>query len=173
MAVSLLHSKKGQFYILIALLLISYAFQLARQDVPVRKQSDAFQLLYEGYLAEGAKVVNNAVYEEANVTARFKSFTADYAAFAKSSEPGFGLAYLLRYNDALTIGNRLAASLNVTAGGTSFLVPQNSESTVSAANATLLVSGISYDFGFSGSDIQLKVLFRASDKLSTRVFVQG
>mgnify|MGYP001566679939 CR=1 FL=1 len=170
---SMLRSKKGQFYILIALLLISYAFQLARQEAPIRKQSDAFQLLHEGYLAEGARVINNAVYEEANVTERFRSFTDDYVAFAKSSEPSFGLAYLLRYKDTLTIGNRLAAGLNVTAGGASFLVPQNSESTVSASNATLTVSGISYDFGFSGSDIQLKALFRASDRLTTRVFVQG
>lgn len=171
--ISLLSHKKGQFYILIALLLISYAFQLARQDVPIRKQKDAFQVLYEGYIDEGAKVINNAVYEDANVTARFRSFTGDYAAFAKSSEPSFGLAYLLKEKDALTIGNRLAASLNVTLGGTSFLVSPNSERSVSAGNATLLVSGVSYEFGFSDDDIQLKALFRASDKLTTRVFVQG
>lgn len=171
--IRLLKGRKGQFYILIALLLVAYAFQLARQEAPVRKQSDAFQLLHEGYLAEGARVINNAVYEEANVTARFKSFTADYVAFAKSSEPNFGLAYLLRYRDTLTIGNRLGAAVNVTAGGTSFLVPQNSESTVPVSGAALTVSGISYDFGFSGSDVQLKALFRASDKLTTRVFVQG
>lgn len=167
------NNKKGQFYILIALLLVSYAFQLARQEVPIRKQSDAFQLLHDGYLAEGSRVVNNAVYEEANVTERFRSFTGDYVAFAKSSDPGFGLAYLLRYKDTLTIGNRLGAGLNVTAGGASFLVPLNSESTVPASNATLTVSGINYDFGFSGGDVQLKALFRASDRLTTRVFVQG
>ncbi len=166
-------SKKGQFYILVALLLISYAFQLARQEVPIRVQSDTFRLLYEGYLAEGAKVINNAVYEEANVTERFRSFTNDYVAFAKSSDSGFGLAYLLKYKDTLTIGNRLDTDLNVTAGGTGFLVPQGSERAVSATNATLLISGINYNFGFSGSDIQLKAMFRASDKLSTRVFVQG
>lgn len=170
---SLFRSKKGQFYILIALLLITYAFQLARQDVPVRKPSDTFRVLHEDYINEGAKVINNAVYEEANVTARFKSFTGDYAAFAKSAEPGFGLAYLLKHKDSLTVGNRLAAGINVTAGGTSFLVSPNSERSVSATNATLLVSGISYDFGFSDGDIQLKALFRASDKLATRVFVQG
>ena len=169
----LLKDKKGQFYILIALLLISYAFQLARQDVPIRKPSDAFQLLYEGYLAEGARVINNAVYEEANVTALFSSFTTDYVAFAKSSDSGFGLAYLLKYKDTLSIGNRLAAGLNATAGGTGFIVPQNSEMAVSATNATLTVSGISYNFGFSGSDIQLKALFRSSDKLSIRVYVFG
>ncbi|MBI2142807.1 hypothetical protein HYU20_00505 [Candidatus Woesearchaeota archaeon] len=171
--IRLLKSKKGQFYILIALLLISYAFQLARQDVPIRKQKDAFQVLHEGYIDEGANVINNAVYEDLNVTARFKSFTDDYVAFAKSAEPSFGLAYLLKQKDALTIGNRLAANLNVTAGGASFLVSPNSERSVSAGNATLLVSGISYDFGFSGGDIQLKALFRASDKLTTRVFVRG
>ncbi len=171
--IRMLRTKKGQFYILIALLLIAYAFQLARQEAPIRKQSDAFRLLHEGYLAEGARVINNAVYEEANVTERLRSFTNGYVAFAKSSEPNFGLAYLLMYNGQLTIGNRLAAALNVTSGGASFLVPQGSESAVSAANATLTVSGINYDFGFSGSDVQLKAVFRASDKLTTRVFVQG
>ena len=169
----MLQNKKGQFYILIALLLISYAFQLSRQDVPIRKPSDTFRLLYEGYLAEGARVINNAVYEEANVTARFSSFTNDYAAFAKSSEPSFGLAYLLEYKDSLTVGNRLGANLNVTAGGTGFLVSHGSERAVSARNATLLISGTNYDFGFSSGDVQLKAVFRASDKLSTRIFVKG
>lgn len=166
-------SRKGQFYILIALLLISYAFQLARQDVPIRKQQDAFRLLYEGYADEGARVVNNAVYEEANVTERFRLFTNDYVAFAKSSEPGFGLAYLLEYKDSLTIGNRLGTGLNVTAGGASFIVSENSERSVSARDATLSISGVDYAFGFSGGEVQLKALFRSSDKLSTRIFVQG
>ena len=121
--IRLLNSKKGQFYILIALLLISYAFQLARQEVPIRKQQDVFRLLYDGYLAEGARVVNNAVYEEANVTERLGSFTNDYVAFAKSSDSGFGLAYLLGYKGSLTVGNRLGTDINVTAGSASFAMP--------------------------------------------------
>lgn len=169
-------SKKGQFYILIALLLISYAFALTRQDVPVRKPKDAFQLLHEGYVNEGAMAVNNAVYEDANVPARFANFTSSYLAFARSAEPGFRLAYLLKYKDQLLIGNRLGAELNATVGGSSYLLAQNEDrlvQPVSANRVIMNVAGINYGFSFSSDEIQLKAVFRTSDKLATRVFVQG
>ncbi|MBI2550035.1 hypothetical protein HYV83_02540 [Candidatus Woesearchaeota archaeon] len=165
-------SKKGQFYILIALLLISYAFGLTRQDVPIRKSKDAFQLLHEGYVTEGSAIINNAVYEDANVTARFSAFTNDYVAFARSAEPGFRLVYLLKYKGQLTVGNRLDDALNVSVGSTSYLVGSGSETAVPVAAASFKISGISYDFSFSDEEIQLKAVFRSSDKLTIRVFVK-
>ena len=167
-------AKKGQFYILIALLLISYAFTLTRQDVPTQKPSDSFRLLHEGYSSEGTHIINNAVYEDANITARFANFTNGYLAFARSSEPSFTLAYLLRVGDQLTVGNRLDAALNVTLGnGASYVIGQGAEQTFSASGATLLAHGAQYVFRFSDGDIQLKALFRKADKLSTSIFVRG
>lgn len=168
----MLSDKKGQFYILIALLLISYAFGLARQDVPIRKPKDTFQLLHEGYVSEGSAAINNAVYEDANVTARFSAFTDDYMAFARSAEPGFRLVYLLKYRDWLTVGNRLGDGLNVSVGSSSYLAGSSSEITVPVAAASFKISGIPYDFAFSDEEIQLKAVFRSSDKLTTRVFVR-
>ena len=169
---SMFCSKKGQFYILIALLLISYAFGLARQDVPIRKSKDTFQLLHEGYVTEGSAIINNAVYEGANVTARFSAVTNDYMAFARSAEPGFRLVYLLKHKGQLTVGNRLDDGLNVSVGSTSYLVGSNSGMAVPAAAASFKLAGISYDFSFSDEEIQLKAVFRTSDKLTIRVFVK-
>ncbi len=174
--VRMLNSKKGQFYILIALLLISYAFALSRQDVPVRRPKDTFQLLHEGYVNEGAVAVNNAVYEDASVPARFANFTGTYLAFARSAEPGFRLVYLLKYRDQLVIGNRLDAELNATVGNSSYLLAQDEDRIVQPGNlrsANLRVAGINYGFSFSADEIQLKAVFRTSDKLTRRVFVQG
>lgn len=174
--VGILQNKKGQFYILIALLLIAYAFTLTRQEVPVRKVKETFQLLHEGYISEGMAVINNAVYEEANVTARFASFTDDYVAFAKSADPGFRLVYLLKYRDQLVVGNRLDSSLNVTLGNAGYSVGQNSEQAAVVSNATVRIGGINYDFRFfqdAKDDIQLKAVFREAGRLTTRVFVSG
>ena len=173
---TMLQSKKGQFYILIALLLISYAFQLARQDVPVRKPKDIFQVLYEGYVNEGAIVINNAVYEDANVPARLGNFTTNYLAFARSAEPGFRLVYLFKQGGQLAIGNRLGADINATVGNSSYMLVQNEDRIVRLGNAnsaSLKIAGVNYAFGFSTDELQFKALFRTSDKLSTRVFVQG
>ena len=168
-----LQGKKGQFYILIALLLIAYAFTLTRQEVPVRKPKDAFQLLHEGYISEGKAVINNAVYEEANVTARFASFTDDYLAFAKSADPAFRLVYLLRYKDQLVVGNRLDSNINVTIGSADYVVGSGTEQTTAASNATITVAGINYNFRFSQDDIQLKALFREASRLTITGFVSG
>ncbi|MBI3037278.1 hypothetical protein HYY73_06050 [Candidatus Woesearchaeota archaeon] len=170
----LLSNKKGQFYILIALLLISYAFGLARHDVPIRKSKDTFQLLHEGYVTEGSAIINNAAYDGANVTERFSAFTNDYLAFARSAEPGFRLVYLLKYKGVLAVGNRLDDGLNVSVGSSSYLVGSgsSSEMSVPASAASFKISGISYDFSFSDEEIQLKAVFRTSDKLTTSVFVK-
>lgn len=173
MKIKMLSAKKGQFYILVALLLISYAFTLARQEVPVRKPRDTFQLLHEGYVSEGTAVVNNAVYEEADVALRFANFTSAYVAFAKSAEPNFRLAYLLRRNGLLTVGNRFDSSLNVTIGNADYLIASNAEQAASAANATIRLGGISHSFAFAQEDMQLKALFRTVDRLTTRVFVKN
>lgn len=167
----LVKNKKGQFYVLIALLLISYAFSLTRHDVPARKPRDTFQLLHEDYVNEGASTINNAVYEDANVTAKLAQFTTNYLAFARSAEPNFRLVYLLKYKDKLTVANRLDTRLNVTIGNTDYLIATDGQQTADAANSTVKLAGINYDFGFTQEDIQLKALFRISDKLSTRIFV--
>ena len=174
----MLQSKKGQFYILIALLLISYAFQLTRQDVPVRKPKDTFQLLHEVYIDEGAIVINNAVYEDANLPARLANFTGNYLAFARSADPGFRLAYLLRYKDMIVVGNRLGTELNATVGSSSYLLAPNEDRIVQQVQpgnvkASLRVAGINYGFSFSADELQLKAIFRTSEKLATKVFVQG
>lgn len=173
MKLKLIASKKGQFYVLIALILISYAFLLAREDVPLRKPNDNFRLLHEGYMAEGVMVINSAVYEEANVSARLSAFTDDYVAFARSTEPGFRMVYLLNDGSRLAVGNRLDDSVNVTVASTSYSIPSNSGRTVPLGDASLAVSGLAYSFRFSSDVIQLKAIFRASDKLTKRVFVEG
>ncbi|MBI2145418.1 hypothetical protein HYU18_03800 [Candidatus Woesearchaeota archaeon] len=171
--IGFLSNKKGQFYILVALLLISYAFTLARQDVPIRKSKDNFQLLHEGFVSEGTAVINNAVYEEANVSASFSGFADDYLAFARSAEPGFRAFFLLKDGGLLTIGNRLDDSVNVTVSNVSRLVASSSDITVAAGDASFELSGVSYSFKFSPEPIQLKAVFKTSDKLTKRVFVKG
>lgn len=166
-------SKKGQFYILIALLLISYAFILAREDVPVRKPKDNFQLLHEGFLAEGAVVVNNAVYGEENVSARFLEFSRDYVVFARSAEPGFRMVYLLKAGDSLLAGNGLDSQLNVTVSNVSYVIPSSSDRVFGAGDAAFSIGGISYSFAFSQEPFELKGFFRTSDRLAKRIFVKG
>ena len=169
----ILSSRKGQFYILISLLLISYAFALARQDTPVRKPRDSFQLLHEGFMREGAAVINGAVYQGGNVTSVFANFSNSYAAFARSSEPRFTFAWLLKEQGSLTIGNRFGSDLNATVGGLGYVVSPDTELTVPVATTVLRTTGIDYTYVFSSEDIQLKALFRISDRLSRRVFVSG
>lgn len=169
----MLSGRKGQFYILIALLLISYAFMLSRQDTPIRRPEDSFKRLHEGYINEGLVVVNNAVYEDANVSARLESFTDSYMAFARSTEPGFRLVYLLKEGNSLALGNRMDSEINFTVGNASYVVSSGSGRVVPASDASFAISGVPYDFKFSPDALQLKALFRAAGKLETRVYVKG
>ncbi len=173
MKIRLFSSKKGQFYILIALLLITYAFGLSRQDVPIRKPQDNFKLLHGGFMTEGAAVINSAIYEEANVSSRFSGFTDNYLAYARSSEPGFRLLFLLKQGSLLTVGNRLNGSVNITVSNASYIVPSSSDVIVTAGTTSVALFGLSYTFYFSSADFELKGYFQTSDKLARRIFVSG
>jgi hypothetical protein len=171
--IKMLETKKAQFYILIALLLIVAAFSVTKQDVPIRKPADSFLLLHEGFVKEGVHVINNAVYNDANISSNFANFTNAYVDFAKSSDPSFELAYFLKYGDKLSVGNRFDSNLNITVGSTGLLVSPGTEHTVSIANTTMLLNGLDYNFDFTEEDIQLKAIFRKKDKLEIRIFVRN
>src|SRR3989338_1844629 len=166
------NNKKGQFYIFIAIVLITYAFNIARPDTIAREKPDVFKELYENFMTESTLVVNNALYREANVSETFLGFADSYADYARTRQPNFRLAYILKDEDALVVGNKLGISINVSLTNTSYNVNDGSTVTISPQYITLDVAGITYDFNIGPEEYQVKYLFRQKTSAETRIFVR-
>ncbi len=171
MKLSLFSGKKGQFYILTAIVLISYAFMIIRPSAVVQEKRDVFRELYQNFISESPVVVNNAVYDGANVSERFSAFAASYADYAVTKSPNFRFLYILRDGNSMVVGNRLGLSVNLTAGGSIYSVSDRSVITISPADAGVDVAGISYSFGIGTEDYQVKSLFRQRSDDGLRVYV--
>src|SRR3989338_4602135 len=135
-------SKKGQFYIFAAIVLITFAFMIAKPAPKLQEKPDAFKELYQNFLTESSIVVNTALYDNANVSERFRSFADSYSQYAITKAPKFRFAYILKDNSILVIGNRLGEGLNVTLPDTSQTLGDKKELTTTPQKVTIYIQGI-------------------------------
>lgn len=173
MTIGLFTGKRGQFYILTAIVLISYAFMVIRPSAVVQEKRDVFKELYQNFISESPVVVNSAIYDGANVSERFSAFAGSYADYAVTKSPNFRFLYILRDGDSMIVGNRLGMSVNVTVGGSGYNVTDRSVITVSPAGVGVDVAGISYSFGIGPEAYQVKSLFRQKGDDGLRVHVNS
>lgn len=157
----MMKSKKAQFYIFTAIVLIGYVMTIAPSAVTPKKPVSTFRNLHENYVAESPKIINNAMHYDGNVSALFENFSDSFMAYAKTRDPNFGLAYALLYEERIYAKNYLGETINITANTT--VIGLNSDSKGEAAKAGTAefnVSGLAYTLKFT-EPVQAKVFFRA------------
>jgi hypothetical protein len=169
----LFEGKRGQVCIFVAILLIAFAFSVARPSTAQPPKGDAFTQLHENFARESPVVVNSALYQGSNVSAKFASFAGEYFNYARGKSPGFRFLYILRDNDALVIGNYLGLAVNASFAGASYNVSHDSAITVTPADVTIYVDGIGYAFDITGEPYLVRSLFRQQNNVERRVFVSG
>ncbi|MBI2136943.1 hypothetical protein HYU12_00310 [Candidatus Woesearchaeota archaeon] len=168
---NMLRSKKGQFYIFAAIVLITFAFMIAKPAPKLQEKPDAFKELYQNFITESSIVVNTALYDNANVSDRYRSFADSYSQYATTKSPKFRFAYILKDDNTLVIGNRLGEELNVTLSNTSQTLGDKKELTTSPQKATLYIEGTKYEFTMGQETYQAKTLFRQKTDTETRIYV--
>ncbi len=92
-------NKRGQFYIIIVLLLSLAIFGLVA--IPNRLEEAEilgdFNSLSQNYLTESPKITNYVLYNEGDVSNTLTNFTEDFIDYAKNINPTIGLIYV--YHD--------------------------------------------------------------------------
>jgi hypothetical protein len=165
-------NKKAQFYIFVAILLVTYAFAITRPATAPKQTVSAFKSLYENFISESPVVINHALHNSSDVSAVYELFVDDFLQFARTKEPNFRLVYLLVDGDTLVIGNRLKDTINVTANQNPYSLSSGKQLTLDKSDtAELIVNDIRYEFSFDETDVQLKALFRKEDKNEVRIYV--
>lgn len=166
-----MRGRKGQFYLLMVLLLVVFLFGIVSPESEISEPSGSFRALYQNFLLESPKVVNSGIYD-GNMSSRFLNFSDSYLDYASTKDPGFGFAYALLVSEGLLVENRLAEALNVTTPAVSVSVAEGSHTFINrTSNLTFYIGGTAYDFAFS-SEPELKAVFKKAEKREVLVHVQ-
>jgi hypothetical protein len=111
-------SKKGQIFIIAAILLsliiyiLASVTNIARQE----KMRGDFEGLSENYETEASRLINAAVSTGADVGPAFGNFTYAFTSYSKTKNPQFGLIYVLNYEGKVYMGNYLNEEIYVDVG---------------------------------------------------------
>ncbi len=165
-------SKKGQFYILIAITLLVYVFAISPPTAQLPEAPDTFKELYQNFMAESEIVINSGIYDS-NTTTRMKNYSGTYMEYARTKDIDFKLAYALRDKDEILVVNHLSEPLNITTPSESASIESNNHRTLGfSQNITFNTGGRAYSFVFS-KDPDLKVFFRKKEAAETLIHVEG
>ncbi len=164
-------NKKGQFYMLIAILLILHLMLVVMPSSAIISPTSSFRQLYENFMAESPQVINSGIYED-NLTERFRNFTAAYTDYARTKSPDFNMAYALLENEKVLVSNSMGYPINITTPSESFNLSSGTDIVINrTSNLTFYIKGNPYNFAFT-KDTELKAVFMKSDKNEVIIHVE-
>lgn len=114
--------KRGQVYILVALVLAIVIFGLVQIVNRAEQESfeSDFEELSDNYASESAKLINALIANpDVDISSAFINFTILFTSYSKTINPKFGLIYAFYHDGKLHIGNYLDTRINVQCEGCS------------------------------------------------------
>lgn len=112
-------NKKGQVYIIAALIIIAVFFGLMARSNIFREEETLteFNEISKNYAVESNKFLNSLINTgNIDVHESFSNFTFLFTSYSKSKNPGFGLIYAYEYNGKIQVGNYLNKPVSVKYG---------------------------------------------------------
>lgn len=136
-------NKRGQFYIIIVLLLSLAIFGLVAKPNKLEETAilGDFDSLSQNYLIESPKITNYVLYNEGNVSETLTNFTQDFIDYAKNINPSIGLIYLYhdQEEDIIYVKNFLHEEVQILIGNSSQELFGSQQQTIN--DISLLIGG--------------------------------
>lgn len=107
------NSKKGQFYIFVAVIFCSLALTLVLSNFGTRGYRIVFENVKDNFVSEAPNVINSALFTGANLTEQFEEFALYYQDYAKTRNVNFRILYFIVHNGILQINNLLDFDIGV------------------------------------------------------------
>ncbi len=188
--------KKGQIFILAALILILVIFLLASQSNVIRKRlfADKFEDITKNYEAEGNKLINSVLKSQADPSGNFKIFSDNFVDYSTAQDPNIGTLYVLNYETTTSIGiynmqiqaidiepqpdniqsciAQYDASVSGEGLGTNFNLPTSCEITYDNIDKVEITTtdGFIYTFDIEAGKPQLKLVVKKDEQDQTKVY---
>ncbi len=167
--------KRSQFYLLTAILLSVVVFLLA--DLPQRTEAGSKEplYLYQNFISEAPRVINNAIYNSRNMTSDFDDFTSKFIYHAGTKNINLSLFYAVIYGDQMVMSNRMGEGVNVTTSSGEIVLNHNQSVSMARKDSlNVEIGGISYPFAADQNVTSFKLIFRTEDLNSNKeVYIYG
>lgn len=173
------NSKKAQFYILTAIILIATSTLLVQPKISTPKASKLFSNIYDNFNFESDVAINTALRNGVSLSPEVRRFTDSFISYAKIKKMKLEIFSVLRNRETVFIHSRMKSSV--------FLVGQNMTIQPNA-NMTLNVSDVSelvlrlkddvffeniYKFSFNNQNTQHYAVLRLKKGDDSEVFVKS
>ncbi|MCX6707650.1 MAG: hypothetical protein NT001_05935 [Candidatus Woesearchaeota archaeon] len=168
-------NRKSQFYILTVLTLSVIIFMISEIPSKTETSTGDQHSLYENFISEAPKVINNAIYEERNVSDDIDHFSDDFIYYAGTKNINLSLFYILVYKGEITVSNMLGMEVNITTEGGETRLPAGTKAILKDKDRiNAEISSTSYPFSINTKETQFKMIFMAKDgKNNKEVYVYG
>lgn len=154
-------NKKGQFYLLTAVILATVLWASLPQHREQTIVRTTFDVLRENFITESPNVINYALSNEKNLTETYKIFVEDFIRYAETKQVEFGVTYLIRTPDYLEVGNYLGEPVKVEVYGEVETLESGELGTYrSAPTATVYIEDTPFRYEFDNDPVQFKALFK-------------
>ena len=106
-------SRKGQFYLFTAVVLIAYALLTLQSTAEVSTPSKNFKNVYDNFVFESAAAVNNALYEQEDVSTEYERFIDSFISYSKMKKLDVEVVALLETGDIVYFFNNMQSSVHI------------------------------------------------------------
>ncbi len=161
-------NKKGQIYILAALILSIIIFSLSQTINKFRQEEleEDFEKLSNNYEKEASKLINSLINTEGNILEPFTKFTLLFTSYSKAQNPDFGLIYSLDYKESIQIGNFLNQQIIVDNGTQSEQDLNSLNGCYDKLSAVIRFQGLSFDAGIDLGEVEdCTLVIPSTDKI--------
>lgn len=152
--------KKTQFYMFAGVILISYVFFIVANKSSIStSEVKNLEIYLDNYVYEAKIVINNAIYENKNISNELNIFTESFITYAESKNIGLGILSLYSNDNQIFIANYLNDFVMI--NGLTPVLNKAEERVVDYNNiVTIEYRNETYYYHFSNpNEIELKTLF--------------
>ena len=155
-------NKKSQFYFFAAIILIGLVFLIISSQPSINsKNNQNLQNLFKNYNYEARILINNAIYENKNISYELKNYTNRFISYAKNKDANLKILFMYSYQNNTHIVNYLKEPVLINPDS---LTIQNEQEIVTSYNTTQIVfSNETYTYRFTPNQIKFKSLFVKGD----------
>ncbi len=172
------HSKKAQFYIFTAVVLIAYSTLLLQSDSVIPESSKNFRNVYDNYIFESSQVLNNALFEQQDTDQEYERFLDQFISYSQMKKLSIEVFSILETEDYVYFSNHMTNPVHiinvnetVPAGGKTYFLRADLSEAVLEVRDDVFHENI-YKFTISQQGTDAKAVLRVKKGAKREIFVQ-
>ena len=154
-------NKKGQFYLLTALLLCAFIFVISPGLRKSSTSDNTFIELKDNFVAESYDVINYAIYSEDDLSTTYRDYVQKFLKYSARRNVDFGVLYILAYDNRIEIDNYLNSPVRIYHNEQMLELDHAASGIINKTyKLEIEYSQKRYKFGLNDENVQFKALFK-------------